>query len=416
MFYGFSGLPGAGKTLNAINFAVSEDIFLNRPMYYHRIPLFILDIDVCCSFSGWFYCWYLRDNSNAAILRKLKSIHNEDRFADIDDFPFLELQFNNANYIEIFMFWVRRLYTKERLVPLDDMLAIREITDNELTFDDIKLLNLHFTHVDNPANWVSLPKQSVFLADEIHHYWPVRTRDKLPAELEAISTHRHDGKDLIFVTQDWANTDIFLRRMMNHHTHFEFVGADKIACYKRKKFIDISNPFDKKACDKSIVSRPKHIYGAYFSTDLDTNNNKLGKGTKRALILGVCSLVFFLGAVIFGFPYAYNAIMVDSIDAVSDVSIGVDSGASMPTFKETKTDVYKASFEPMPWTAPIYSKSLKVVNYPDLMCFIKNDSCRCLTQQNTNYAIDDIYCRVIASDGVFNPYDKKLIESEGGIF
>lgn len=411
MFYGISGLPGAGKTLNTIAFVLTDSIFANRPMYYHRIPLFVLDIEVITSFSGWFYGWYLRENSNEAIRRKLKKIHDQDRFAELEDFPFLELEYQKANYANIFMFWVRRLYTKERLQSLDEMLAIREIEDQDLTFDDIRPLNLHFTHIDNPATWVDLPKQSVFLADEIHHYWPVRTRDKLPAELEAISTHRHDGKDLVFITQDFANTDVFLRRMMNHHRHFEFVGGDRIACYARKKYIDISNPFDKKAAEKTLIKRPSDFYGSYFSTELDTNNNKLAKGAKNALILGAVSLVVFLAALFVGFPYAYAAIMgEEQTEESQPVTKEIKTDSSIPSFKPVDLSVYESKIKGMPWTAPLYDKNLKVAQYPDLLCFEVEDSCKCLTQQNTEYSIEDVYCKAIASGGVFNPYAKEMVE------
>lgn len=412
MFYGFSGLPGAGKTLNALAFIVREDLFANRPVYYHRIPLLVLDIDVITSFSGWFYGWYLRDNSNQAIIRKLKKIHLEDRFADVDDFPYLQFEFEKANFVEIFMFWVRRLYSADRLKALDEMLEIREIKDSDLSFDDIRMLNLNFTHVDNPASWVDLPKQSVFLADEIHHYWPVRTRDKLPSELEAISTHRHDGKDLIFITQDFANTDVFLRRMMNYHYHYEFVGGDRAACFYRKKYIDISNPFDKKSADKTAPKRPTEFYGSYFSTELDTNNNKLAKGARNAIWLGSISLVLLVVALFFGFPYAYSMIMGgDEVEQTTVVTTSSSVPVSVPRFTLPDLSNYEPTIQGMPWSAPVYKDSLKVSQYPDLLCFEYDDTCKCLTQQNTQYTISDTYCKAIASGGVFNPYDKKMSEN-----
>ncbi|HIF9125258.1 TPA: zonular occludens toxin domain-containing protein [Photobacterium damselae] len=417
MFYGISGNPGAGKTLNAISFCVTEPLFANRPMYYHRIPLFMLDIDVVSSFSGWFYGDYFFNNkSNSALLRSLQKIHLEGRFAELDDFPYLELQYQQSNPVKTFMFWARRLYSSERLSSLDQMLQISSRADDDLTFDDIRSLHLNFTHINNPADWVSLPKRSVFLADEIHHYWPVRTRDKLPAELEAISTHRHDGKDLVFITQHFANTDVFIRRLMNEHYHYSEVGSDRIACYHRKEYIDIDNPFDKKSCDKSIIKKNKHIYGAYFSTDLATNNNRISKNVKRSMFLLVFALLLIVFAVIFGI-YSYNNILNSDTPTPVETPV-INQNASSPPIPNLSKQVISTipDNKLMPWTAPIYHDSLSVVSYPDLMCFVSGSSCSCLTQQNTSYQLDFESCKQIAFGGVFNPFDKKLSKSQKSSF
>ncbi|WEM45791.1 zonular occludens toxin domain-containing protein (plasmid) [Photobacterium sp. DA100] len=406
MEYGISGLPGAGKTLNTIDMVTSESNFEGREVYYHRIPLLMLDFDVCSSFQGWFYGWYLHNNkSNTALVRKVQSIHKkEDRFIELEDFPYLKQDHSNSNPVEILLYWVRRVYSKERLAQLDEYLTIKQMDETALTFDQLKPLNYHWTHFDNPKSWVELPNQSVIVMDEIHHYWPPRTRGDVPKELEAISTHRHTGKDLVFITQDFANVDIFIRRMMNYHTHYEFAGADRVACYKKKKYIDISNPFEKKAADKSLVKRPVHLYGSYYSTELDTNNNKLSKGAKRGLILGAASIFAFLLMLFVGFPYVYSLFFSD--EQPTDSEIVSSSDSTIPTTQKSNTDIlaYQPMIKALPWTAPIYNGGLEPASYPDLMCYQTSTDCRCITQQATAYSIELESCLSIANNGLFDPH------------
>lgn len=409
MEYGLSGLPGAGKTLNAIAMVTSEELFAEREIYYHRIPVLMLDYEVCCSFQGWFYgCYFHNNNSNSALARKVAQIHKkEKRFIESEDFPYLVKDYSESNPVEIFLYWVRRVYSKERLVLLDEYLAIREIEESKLTFEDLKPLNYHWTEFKNPKDWVELPNQSVVVMDEIHHYWPTRTRGDVPPELEAISTHRHTGKDLVFITQDFANVDIFIRRMMNYHTHYEFAGADRVACFKRKKYIDISNPFDKKAADKSLPKRPVHLYGSYYSTERDTNNNNLSKGAKNGLILGAVSIVAFLLVLFIGGPYLYSQFFGESEPTEAKVKAATtitDTTTQTTGPKDFNAMAYQPSFDAMPWSAPLYNNALQPSSYPDLMCFVVADNCQCVTQQSTVYVMEKSHCESIASNGLFDPH------------
>lgn len=416
MEYGISGLPGAGKTLTAIEMVTSEELFSEREIYYHRIPVLMLDYEVCCSFQGWFYGWFLHNNSsNSALTRKVAQIHKkEDRFIEPEDFPYLEKDHSESNPVEIFLYWIRRVYSKERLALLDEFLAIRKIDESTLTFEDIKSLNYHWTEFNNPKDWVELPNQCIAVMDEIHHFWPPRTRGDVPPELEAISTHRHTGKDLVLITQDFANVDIFIRRMMNYHTHYEFAGADRVACYKRKKYIDISNPFDKKAADKTIVKRPVHLYGSYYSTERDTNNNKLSKGAKNGLILGIVSLVIFLLALFVGLPYVYFYFTGEPEPTEAEAKAATTAAAATTQTirpKDFNAMAYQPSFDAMPWSAPLYNNALQPSSYPDLMCFMVVDNCQCVTQQSTVYTMEKLHCESIANNGLFDPHLKTANQS-----
>ncbi|MCC4798665.1 hypothetical protein BCT30_18055 [Enterovibrio norvegicus] len=401
MLYGFSGLPGAGKTLNAINSVLSNELFAGRRIYYHRIPCLMFDYEVCQTFQGWFYGWFLHNNrSNTALLKKVANIHQrESRLVELEDFPYLERDHEESSPFAIWLYWVRRCYPESRLKQLDELIAVRGIEESELTFEDVESLELHFREVHRPQDWPELPSQSVFLADEIHHYWPTRTRDAVPKALEAISTHRHTGKDLIFITQDFANVDVFIRRMVNYHTHFEDVGAGKIATYKRKKYIDINNPFDKKAADKSITKHPTHLYGAYYSTEMDTKSKKLSTKAKRGLQLGVLSLVVLLLTVFVGLPMVFDNFSPDEVQTEQTTTVTTGDSPEKTAASTLNTNRLQ------PWDNPKYKPLLTVNAYPDLLCYvIDKDNCKCVTQQATRYDLEFNQCQALALNGLFDPY------------
>ncbi|PSU45373.1 hypothetical protein C9J12_22670 [Photobacterium frigidiphilum] len=406
MLYGISGLPGAGKTLNTVAMVSREEVFLGREIYYHRIPCLMLDYDVVCSFQGWFYGWYMHNNKvNKALNRRVSQIHkSEDRLIEIEDFQYLEIDFNQTNPMEVWLYWLRRIYSKERLAVLDEMLEVRSLSESDLTFEDVKPLNLHWTEFANPKAWTELPNQSVIVVDEVHHFWPTRSRGDVPPELNAISTHRHTGKDLVFITQDWSHSDIFIRRMMNFHRHYELVGADRIARFQKKKYIDISNPFDKKDADKDVIKRPTELYGSYYSTELDTNDNKLSKKAKRGLTVMAVSIVAFILTLFVGIPYVMADFFGDEETTVDQVEPGATETPIPMTILEAEISSYQPVVPSMPWTAPVYANVLEPKSYPDLMCFTVGDECKCVTQQSTAYSMDLDFCLAVAANGLFDPH------------
>lgn len=417
MLYGFSGLPGAGKTLNSINRVISDELFTGREIYYHRIPCLMFDYEVCKTFQGWFYGVFLHNNKdNSALTKKVAKIHKqESRLVELEDFPYLERDHQESKPLEIFLYWVRRCYPEHRLNQLDELLSVRGLQESELTWEIVEPLNLHFREVHRPQDWPELPSQSVILFDEIHHYWPTRTRDPLPKELEAISTHRHTGKDLLFVTQDFANVDVFIRRMVNYHIHFEAVGADQIATYNKKKYIDINNPFDKKAADKSLTKHPKHLYGCYYSTEMDTQSKKLSKTAKRGIQLGIASLVAFLLVLFVGLPYVFSQFFGEE-EVTETITTTTPTPDSAPAISEIQR--YDRL---QPWTNPKYKPLLTVNTYPDLMCYvIDNTTCNCVTQQATRYNMEYDQCAALALNGLFDPYKtsdgKSAPKRNGGLF
>ncbi|MEZ9417247.1 zonular occludens toxin, partial [Vibrio sp. 10N.286.49.E1] len=168
MIYLRTGLPGASKSLNSLREIVNSHN-PHTPYFYNNIKLLMLDMDVCQSFSGWFYGWHFRNLKDKAMKRKLikilTPIHENGDFVTLEDVPFLRNHFDSHNHFSTWLYWVKRVYRPKQLTKLDNLLGC--MTDEQKNSPDaweaVKVCNLHFTHFDDPNLWYELPTKSVIL-------------------------------------------------------------------------------------------------------------------------------------------------------------------------------------------------------------------------------------------------------------
>ncbi|RXJ74326.1 hypothetical protein CS022_04555 [Veronia nyctiphanis] len=402
MFYAITGLPGAGKTLNTIDLILTDDVFDNREIYYSHIPCLMFDYAVCQSFQGWFYGhYYFSRKDNTALVRKITQIHKkEDRLCELEDFPYLQDEFENFNPLELFLFWVRRCYPKSKQKKLDELLEVTGKTEGELEFSDIEPLNFHWRKLAHPKDWLTTPRTSVIVSDEIHLYFPNRSASKeVPEAVERLSTHRHEGKDIVWISQDFANVDIFARKMVNRHIHFEFLGQNRINRFSDRKLIDVHTQMKRDKADRKIIPRASHLYDSYYSTDLDTNDNKLSAKLRNALIQVAVLSVLALASV-GGFAYMMSDFIFHEEETETEQ---VEVTESSPEIQDNNPSLVTPPTERlMPWTNPKYNA--KVRSYPDVMCYSFGETCKCVTQQATAYEMEQNVCQVLARNGIFDPH------------
>ena len=308
MIYLRTGLPGASKSLNSLReLVLGHDA--NRQYFYNNIKLLMLDFEVCYSFSGWYYGWYfprLKDKSQKAKLTKImKPIHDDGEFVSMDDVPWLKPQFESHNHLDTWLYWVRRVYPREKLAKLENMIEM--FSDEELAsknvIETIKSLNLHFTHFEDPATWYQLPKKSVVLIDECQQFFPPRPAgSRVPDAIRELETHRHGGYDLHFITQDATLADQNLRKLVGRHIHFHNpFGGKRITRYESAKLFKPDDYHDRKQATSKFTAHATNFYGLYWSAEIHTHKFKLPK----SLIL----LVFMLVAIVSGLSYVYFGVI-----------------------------------------------------------------------------------------------------------
>lgn len=303
MIYLRTGLPGASKSLNSVRELVlsQQD---DRPFFYNNIKLLMLDMEVANSFSGWFYGWYFPNLKDAAQKRKLikimKPIHDNDEFITLNDVSWLQVQFDSHNHFETWLYWVRKVYPKEKLVKLENILDC--MTEEEISTTDmwevVKPLNLHFTHFEDPSYWFDLPKKSVILIDECQQFFPPRSvGSRVPQAIAKLETHRHGGYDLHFITQDATLADQNLRKLVGRHIHFyNPFGGKRITRFESPQTFNPQDYHGRKQATKKFTAHAVNFYGVYWSAEIHTHGFKFPKMLVVALltVLMVILGVFFI--------------------------------------------------------------------------------------------------------------------------
>ena len=275
-------------------------------------------------------------------------------------------------------------------------------------------------------DWMNfLPDGAVCLVDEAYEkdMLPKRAPGaKVPEHVERLATHRHRGIDFIFVCQSPdKQVDVFVHDLIERHIHVrrrfgtQFVHLREFDRYER-------NPEKAQPLVLKRARLPKHVFGLYESTELDTTERRI-PWYYFALAFGVPAALGFaywtfsgmgqrLGT---GLPPPSPAQQVSTGQRAAAPTERSDGGA--PASVTTAED-YIRSMTPriagQPWTAPAYDSKLQLPSEPPrLFCMSSGrqvgketvvDSCSCLTEQGTRYKLDLFQCAMIAREGQYEPY------------
>lgn len=289
-------------------------------------------------------------------------------------------------------------------------------------------------------DWTQLPDGSFVIYDEAHsdgntqgleRYGKLFPSTGKPGEsddprIRAMSTHRHRGFDLVFVTQ-WPNKIHHqVRTLIGSHTHMNrSFGMQRagVLTWSRVQ----SDPYDEKVRDKAeeeIWAYPKALYARYRSATLHTASHKFKVPKKVwqalsvtiALVLGVWMIYAF----IIKPPSApkkadQGAGALPAAGALAP--LGAGGPAARPLTREEYIERHKPRIEFQPWSAPAFDDR-SVQSQPELYCMAsgtteQDTTCTCVTEQGTKAKVSIPVCVAIARDGpAYNPYRAPRQQSE----
>jgi len=143
----------------------------------------------------------------------------------------------------------------------------------------------------------TIPPGSIVIVDEVAEMIPQRLKGAAPPWVDSLRTHRHQGLDLIFITQHPMDVDVTFRRLVNHHRHFyrqfgmrratwlEMAGCDDDPAPGVLKVGQISQS---EGIDKSV-------FKLYKSTVLDTHKFRIPKKLAIAIafVVGAVGLIWY---------------------------------------------------------------------------------------------------------------------------
>lgn len=281
-------------------------------------------------------------------------------------------------------------------------------------------------------DWTQLPDGSFVIYDEAHSDGNTQGLDRYgklfpstgkPGEsddprIRAMSTHRHRGFDLVFVTQ-WPNKIHHqVRTLIGSHTHMNrSFGMQRagVLTWSRVQ----SDPYDEKVRDKAeeeIWAYPKALYSRYRSATLHTASHKFKVPKKVWQALSVTIALVFGVWIIYAFiiksPSAPKKVDqgAGALPAAGALApLGAGGPAARPLTREEYVAKHKPRVEFQPWSAPAFDERT-VQSQPELYCMAsgtteQDTTCTCVTEQGTKASISIPVCVAIARDGpAYNPY------------
>jgi len=270
-------------------------------------------------------------------------------------------------------------------------------------------------------DWMNfLPDGAVAVVDEAyeHEMLPKRSPgSKVPDHVRELAKHRHRGLDFIFVSQSPAKqVDEFVHDLIERHIHVRrrfglpFAHLRIFDRFER-------NPEKGHPLHLRRVKLPKRPMGLYESTVLDTTDRKIPWYYPAAAAL----LIAVVGGGVYAMADVKDKLSGKSPTVVATANPAakengaratVDAAAEAPR-RALRDEDYVAWLTPriggQPWTAPAYDAlDIPRNNPPRVFCMASGHDgdagCSCLTEQGTRYVIEQNRCRLIATDGQYEPF------------
>lgn len=268
-------------------------------------------------------------------------------------------------------------------------------------------------------DWESVQDGAIFLFDECHNDFPIRTGKEIPRYVSQLAEHRVRGFDFFMITQHPMNIDAFVRRLIGSpgwHQHLKRAsGAPLVSVIEWPAVNDAPQKNGSGASGSTrMVTYPKEVYSWYESTTLDTAKIKIPFQVK----LLVASVFLIPGLGYLGWQSLHKA---QPIKVTKPVETGAPTPArpaSAPSQdKHVLTPIeYAKSFEPrlqgVAYSASRYDELTKPVSVPyPAACVQSKSRCECYSQQATRLDVPAVLCVAIVKGGFFNDWQQAVTQA-----
>lgn len=262
---------------------------------------------------------------------------------------------------------------------------------------------LPWEEFQDAKTWHKLPAGAIILIDEAHKEFPVRPQgSKVPEHVEAIAELRHQGHNLVLITQHPMELDSAIRRRVGRHLHaVRRFGMQACALFEWSRCVE--------NCDKTRKDAIRHewayktsAYSWYKSAEIHTIKRKI---PKKVFVLALAPLVL-----IFAIWYVYSIFtkqrepeQVSVVQSATSVNTPQKAADTAESWFQSHTPRVKG----LEYTAPVYDTVTQPVRAPyPAACIASASKCRCYTHQGTRLSTPDDVCRGIAAGGFFVAWDE----------
>ena len=257
------------------------------------------------------------------------------------------------------------------------------------------------------TEWEELHDGALIVVDEAQWSFPSRRSGDPPVFITALSEHRHRGFDFLLMTQRPTYLDKYVRGLVDQHEHIvRQFNMEASRIYTWGECQDDIQPLSPSTAERgtqTLWKYPREVFGLYKSATMHTMKRRVPLRLKL-LPLAVLA-VFVLGY------YGYRS--VKQIGSPSPLAAGEkkpSSGSGAADLKTPPKSIkeFLADLEPRVagflWSAPIFDDH-KVQAQPETYCMsVENGPCRCISEQGTRIKLDQATCRMVAAEGIYNPY------------
>jgi zona occludens toxin len=264
--------------------------------------------------------------------------------------------------------------------------------------------------------WWELPHGSLIVIDEAQGIFRPRGKGHVPDYVAQLETHRHNGHDLILLTQHPQLIDNSVRKLAGRHINVvRRFGMESATIYQWETVKDPTSDRDKKEALKTTWSFPKELYGAYQSAEVHTVRKDFPWKKVVVLVGGGGFVIFAMAFVLYRLknPSGADDLRAKYGGTVDIAAKDVPAAArnpSLPNFWDgaARTPRVKG----MPDSAPMYDHMQAVRSMPSVagcLAIWKDDagtllaSCSCVTDQSTPIEMDVRMCLDHVQHKVYDP-------------
>lgn len=258
---------------------------------------------------------------------------------------------------------------------------------------------------------------AVVVFDEVQRVWPNRpTGSKKPPAVEYLETHRHDGIDVVLLTQNPQLLDPAVRALIGRHLHMRRVGAIRAAVVY--EWDQCSNALNfKNAFRKTPYRYSRKVFGLYKSAKVHTKQ-------RRSLPFAVWFAIGGLAAASFLVPKFFG--MLEDRKASAQVGATVKppatgatpaaraasaasaaaplmvNGATVMT-REEYFSTLRPRYMGLPHTAARYDGITSPSRAPVPAACMESakKGCKCWSQDATPMMLPEPTCKAIVAGGYF---------------
>ena len=267
--------------------------------------------------------------------------------------------------------------------------------------------------LDEAMKWFDLPFGSVIIFDEAYDVFPQRLRGEAPEQVKKLATHRHNGYDIVIITQKvGGQIDSFVRGLIELHYHFDRrFGTQLVTRYQFQKCCENVNDYHaRKQAQAKQITIDKKYFVLYHSAEVHTV--KANVPWKRFAVIPLL-LIIAVALVWYGVSTVFGGDRLP--DETAQTKSSNENSSFFPkasTAEKITFEQYVAQYQPriegLPHTAPVYDDVSKPKTYPKLACIIwrpdtEHETCKCITQQGTTTKVPISTCKNLANNGYFDP-------------